>query len=105
MHYYNYFNNDINHSHESASDSYEYEPQKNNNNLICRSISKREFKNESYDNNKSIYNNEENINIEKITYFIPENFAMNIFLPQEQIVKKHDTYLGDNVSKFAYTTV
>ncbi|CXI91977.1 conserved Plasmodium protein, unknown function [Plasmodium berghei] len=97
LHYYNYFNNDINHSHESASDSYEYEPQKNNNNLICRSISKREFKNESYDNNKSIYNNEENINIEKITYFIPENFAMNIFLPQEQIVKKHDTYLGDNM--------
>ncbi|SCM04272.1 conserved Plasmodium protein, unknown function [Plasmodium chabaudi chabaudi] len=92
LHYYNYFNNDINCSHESASDSFKHASQKNNNNIICRSINKREFNNESYDNN-----NEENINIEKIAHFIPDNFAMNIFLPQEQSAKKHDISLSSNV--------
>ncbi|CAD2111360.1 conserved Plasmodium protein, unknown function [Plasmodium vinckei] len=92
LHYYNYFNNDINCSHESASESYKHASQKNNNNIICRSINKREFNNEGYDNN-----DEENINIEKITHFIPDNFAMNIFLPQEQSTKKHDISLNGNV--------
>ncbi|CAD2100291.1 conserved Plasmodium protein, unknown function [Plasmodium vinckei brucechwatti] len=92
LHYYNYFNNDINCSHESASESYKHASQKNNNNIICRSINKREFNNERYDNN-----DEENINIEKITKFIPDNFAMNIFLAQEQSTKKHDISLNSNV--------
>ncbi|VEV58248.1 conserved Plasmodium protein, unknown function [Plasmodium vinckei vinckei] len=92
LHYHNYFNNDINCSHESASDSYKHTSQKNNNNIICKSINKREFDNDRYDNK-----DEENTSIEKITHFIPDNFAMNIFLPQEQSTKKHDISLNDNV--------
>ncbi|SBS91928.1 conserved Plasmodium protein, unknown function [Plasmodium ovale curtisi] len=85
-------NKNLNNNDTKSSESYKHASQKNNNNIICRSINKREFNNEGYDNN-----DEENINIQVIKHFIPDNFAMNIFLPQEQSTKKHDISLNSNV--------